>query len=68
MNTALSLTKEGSTERAQRVFDEHRAIYDAPSLNRALSTPHAGDPQRRCRPDGRSRGGTVMGKIALPPP
>lgn len=29
MTTALSVTKEGSPERAQRVIDEHRAIYDA---------------------------------------
>jgi DNA-binding FadR family transcriptional regulator len=29
MTIALSVTKELSPERAQRVFDEHRAIYDA---------------------------------------
>jgi len=29
MTIALSVTKVGSPERAERVFDEHRAIYDA---------------------------------------
>ncbi len=29
MVIAIGLTREGSPERAQRVFDEHRAIYDA---------------------------------------
>jgi DNA-binding FadR family transcriptional regulator len=29
MTIALSVTKVGSPERAQRVFDEHHAIYSA---------------------------------------
>ena len=35
MRLALSITREGSHERAKRVFDEHRRIYEAISLGDA---------------------------------